>query len=575
MSLQFPSFIDPAGGLAPVNAAYVTISDDPTLTSDRFLAGTINQILLSDGGANAAMTLSLPQDIAATSSPTFAALNITNRLFINETVNTFMTAGITIQQGPADDEGFALKSSDVAHGITSNAEADTYFTIRKEQPTSGGALLRGYGEGAMAIVLQGVADSGITTKLVTSDAPAHVSAGKRAGSSFVGVAANENIFIIQNQNINRFIFAEDAAGNGGTLHYIPDGDNDLDFIIAQVTGTPTFGWNQTDQLFTFDKGLTIPSLGIGTSTPNSTLELAGLSPGSVGGFPAGQLEVRSTGTLANDNAVITGHNSFSTNTQLWYLGSSSSSNQDVTFLNRQNASLSLGTNSIERLTISNAGVFSTPGDLDLITGTGGVFKFNSDAILAGLDGSNQLELGHGGSNAFLNNTGAGGIDFRFVGSTLATFTPNGHLHLMSTVDLKHNLKLITNNNANDTGIAWENSGGNFSQTIFRTDVGSNRSDLIFAIGSNADIDLLTSALAIRGSAVDEGVVEVLTTLGIGGTPVASARLQVDSTTQGFLPPRMTTTQRNAIGSPATGLMVYDNTLNQWFGHNGTDWVILG
>jgi hypothetical protein len=30
---------------------------------------------------------------------------------------------------------------------------------------------------------------------------------------------------------------------------------------------------------------------------------------------------------------------------------------------------------------------------------------------------------------------------------------------------------------------------------------------------------------------------------------ASARLQVDSTTQGFLPPRMTTTQRDAIATP--------------------------
>jgi hypothetical protein len=51
-------------------------------------------------------------------------------------------------------------------------------------------------------------------------------------------------------------------------------------------------------------------------------------------------------------------------------------------------------------------------------------------------------------------------------------------------------------------------------------------------------------------------------LGLTGSPGnnASARLQVDSTTQGFLPPRMTTTQRNAIASPAAGLVVYDTTL---------------
>jgi hypothetical protein len=46
------------------------------------------------------------------------------------------------------------------------------------------------------------------------------------------------------------------------------------------------------------------------------------------------------------------------------------------------------------------------------------------------------------------------------------------------------------------------------------------------------------------------------------TDVASAKLQVASTTQGFLPPRMTTTQKNAISSPAAGLMIYDTTLNK-------------
>ena len=45
------------------------------------------------------------------------------------------------------------------------------------------------------------------------------------------------------------------------------------------------------------------------------------------------------------------------------------------------------------------------------------------------------------------------------------------------------------------------------------------------------------------------------------TPNASAILQADSTTQGFLPPRMTTTQINAIASPAVGLMAYNTTLD--------------
>jgi hypothetical protein len=48
-----------------------------------------------------------------------------------------------------------------------------------------------------------------------------------------------------------------------------------------------------------------------------------------------------------------------------------------------------------------------------------------------------------------------------------------------------------------------------------------------------------------------------------GTAInASAILEGNSTTKGFLPPRMTTTQKNAIATPAAGLVVYDTTLNK-------------
>jgi hypothetical protein len=52
---------------------------------------------------------------------------------------------------------------------------------------------------------------------------------------------------------------------------------------------------------------------------------------------------------------------------------------------------------------------------------------------------------------------------------------------------------------------------------------------------------------------------------------ASAKLKVDSTVSGFLPPRMTTTQKNAIASPAAGLVVYDSTTNKLCCYNGSTW----
>ena len=60
-------------------------------------------------------------------------------------------------------------------------------------------------------------------------------------------------------------------------------------------------------------------------------------------------------------------------------------------------------------------------------------------------------------------------------------------------------------------------------------------------------------------------------LGYQGTKEITASLQVDSTTQGFLPPRMTTTQKNAIATPAAGLVVYDSTTNKLCCYNGSTW----
>jgi uncharacterized protein (TIGR02145 family) len=64
-------------------------------------------------------------------------------------------------------------------------------------------------------------------------------------------------------------------------------------------------------------------------------------------------------------------------------------------------------------------------------------------------------------------------------------------------------------------------------------------------------------------------------VGIGTlTPAASAQLDVSSTTKGFLPPRMTTAERNLIVTPATGLVIFNTTTNSLETKNSTGWVSL-
>ncbi|MES2853243.1 MAG: hypothetical protein V4698_10040, partial [Bacteroidota bacterium] len=70
---------------------------------------------------------------------------------------------------------------------------------------------------------------------------------------------------------------------------------------------------------------------------------------------------------------------------------------------------------------------------------------------------------------------------------------------------------------------------------------------------------------------------VFAQVGIGTiTPHASSVLDVSSTTQGMLTPRMTTVQRAAIASPADGLMVYDTDLKSFYHYNSTltSWNVI-
>ena len=167
---------------------------------------------------------------------------------------------------------------------------------------------------------------------------------------------------------NNFL-ALDGEGTdvvNGTFNLTTTGLGTFGSIISGAitsSGASTFNSGSVDADFTVNWntgiGLFVQGsngrVGIGTGSPNAPLEVKGTLPGIVGGFYSGHLHVTGEGDTLYSNSVITGHSSYNGNTQLWYLGSMSSSNNDIEFRNRQNAAMHFSTNNADRMIIDAAG----------------------------------------------------------------------------------------------------------------------------------------------------------------------------------------------------------------------------
>ena len=99
--------------VAPSEATFITLSVNTTLTDERVLTGTSNQIVLTDNGAGSTIVLSLPQDIATDSSPIFATPIVTGLTIGANTLTTSEWANLD-----GIDQTLATSSSPTFAGLT-------------------------------------------------------------------------------------------------------------------------------------------------------------------------------------------------------------------------------------------------------------------------------------------------------------------------------------------------------------------------------------------------------------------------------------------------------------------------
>ena len=161
-----------------------------------------------------------------------------------------------------------------------------------------------------------------------------------------------------------------------------------------------------------------------------------------------------------------------------------------------------------------------------------------------------------------NNTALGYYSGRFIanGSTAATAISNSIL-------IGYNTKVLDNSQTNQIVIGYDETGLGSNTTII-----GNSSTVTTALRGNLLLGSTTDAsykLDVNGTA------RIQNKLSVGTPSASSAVLEVTSTTQGFLQPRMTTVEKNAIATPATSLQVFDTTNNTPNYYTGTSWANMG
>jgi hypothetical protein len=176
------------------------------------------------------------------------------------------------------------------------------------------------------------------------------------------------------------------------------------------------------------------------------------------------------------------------------------------------------------------------------------------------NGIRRLRISNDGELLINTITDAGNYRVQVSGNAYVS----GALDIGTTTN-RAKMTLIANN---EDAAYISNSGSN---TIVQMSNNNTTGDLIYRLRQNAgagnffDIRYYGTSNYLGFDYGGNNAISISSDrlVGINTTsPSASAQLDVTSTTRGFLPPRMTTTQRDAISSPAAGLVIYNTTTSK-------------
>jgi hypothetical protein len=235
--------------------------------------------------------------------------------------------------------------------------------------------------------------------------------------------------------------------------------------------------------------------------------------------------------------------------------------------------------------VVNGGVLGTPssGTVTNLTGTAsiningtvGATTANTGAFTS-LSYTTTLTGGTG-----IVNLGSSQFYKDASGNVGIGVTPSYRLHVVggySVIGAHNTATLAASSGTGGAAFSWNRSGGSAETNIanifdnapisfeYLQKTGASTANTLYKMASTSHIFYISNTERMR--------IDSSGNVGIGATANASAILDVQSTTQGFRLPNMTTTQKNAITSPAAGLMVFDTTLSKACVYSGAAWETI-
>ena len=152
-------------------------------------------------------------------------------MYLSETSNANMTRGLTLNQATIDVEILALKSSDIAHGMTDDTETDTYFSIKKSSGTAGAPKVFGLGEGTQGIRIVGQCTTADTAKSTSANAPVILRGIKKSSATNAAMGTNENVVVIEGCTAGPgFIFDAEGSMHSNAANAVYDAFDDAELV---------------------------------------------------------------------------------------------------------------------------------------------------------------------------------------------------------------------------------------------------------------------------------------------------------------------------------------------------------